>query len=62
MINEAEKCKNQVIPRTRGEANQLVAEAEGYAAARVNHARGEAARFGAILAEYQQAPEVTRRD
>jgi len=61
MINEAEKRKNQVIPRARGQANQLVAEAEGYAATRVNLAHGEASRFSAILAEYKQAPEVTRR-
>lgn len=61
MINEAEKRKNQVIPRARGQANQLVAEAEGYASARVNAALGEAARFNDILAEYKQAPEVTRR-
>ncbi|MET0389406.1 MAG: FtsH protease activity modulator HflK [Polyangiales bacterium] len=61
MINEAEKRKNQVIPRARGKANQLIAEAEGYAAARVNHALGEASRFNDILAEYKQAPEVTRR-
>ncbi|HET8934641.1 MAG TPA: FtsH protease activity modulator HflK [Polyangiales bacterium] len=61
MINEAEKRKNQVIPRARGKANQLVAEAEGYAATRVNLAHGEASRFSAILAEYKQAPEVTRR-
>jgi membrane protease subunit HflK len=61
MINEAEKRKNQVIPRASGKANQQVAEAEGYAAARVNYAHGEAARFSAILAEYRQAPEVTRR-
>jgi modulator of FtsH protease HflK len=61
MINEAEKRKNQVIPRVKGEANQLVAAAEGYASERVNKARGEVARFGAILEEYQVAPEVTRR-
>lgn len=61
MINEAEKRRNQVIPRVRGQANQLIAEAEGYAAERVNRAHGEVNRFQAMLAEYQQAPEVTRR-
>lgn len=61
MINEAEKRKNQVIPKVRGQANQLVAEAEGYSAERVNRSHGEVARFGAILNEYRQAPEVTRR-
>lgn len=61
MINEAEKRKNQIIPKVRGQANQLVAEARGYSAERVNRAHGEVARFDAILSEYRQAPEVTRR-
>lgn len=61
LINEAEKRRNQVIPRAEGQALQTIAEAEAYAAARVNRARGEAERFSAILAEYQRAPEVTRR-
>ena len=61
LINEAEKRRNQVVPRAEGEAKQLVAEAEGYAAERINRARGEADRFGAILAEYRNAPDVTRR-
>lgn len=61
LINEAEKRRNQVIPRAEGEAQQIVAEAEGYRAERVNRARGEAGRFGSILAEYKNAPEITRR-
>ena len=39
---------------------QLIQEAEGYAAARVNRAEGEATRFEAIYAEYRKAPRVTR--
>jgi membrane protease subunit HflK len=42
-------------------ATQSVSEAEGYALERVNRARGEADRFLSILAEYEGAPEVTRR-
>lgn len=61
MINEATKQANEVIPRAEGEANRLIAEAQGYAAERTNKALGEAARFRSILAEYQAAPEVTRR-
>jgi membrane protease subunit HflK len=61
MINEATKQANEAIPRARGEANRIIAEAQGYAAERTNQALGEAARFRAILAEYQAAPEVTRR-
>jgi len=61
MINEAERRRNQVIPRAQGEALQTVEEARGYAAERVNRAKGDASRFSAILAEYRNAPHVTRR-
>ncbi len=61
MINEAEKRRNQQVPRAGGVALQTVAEAEGYATERVNRAHGEVVRFNAILAEYKSAPEVTRR-
>ena len=61
LINEAETRRNQVIPRAEGQALQIVAEAEGYRAERVNRARGEADRFSAILAEYRNAPAITRR-
>ncbi|MCU0975989.1 MAG: FtsH protease activity modulator HflK [Steroidobacteraceae bacterium] len=60
MINEANKQANQAIPRTEGEANRLISEAEGYATERVNRALGETSRFDAVLAEYRNAPEVTR--
>lgn len=61
LINEAEKRRNQVMPRAEGEAKQIVAEAEAYSLERINRARGEAERFGAILAEYRQNAEVTRQ-
>lgn len=61
MINEATKRANEALPRAAGEANRLIAEAEGYATERVNQALGETSRFNSILAEYRQAPEVTRR-
>jgi modulator of FtsH protease HflK len=61
LINEAEKRRNQEIPRARGEAQQLLNEAEGYRAERVNRARGDASRFTAVAVEYRQAPEITRR-
>ena len=61
MINQAQEQANKVIPKARGEAKQVMAEAEGYATERVNQAQGEAARFLAVLSEYQRVPEVTRR-
>ncbi len=61
MINEARAEYNRVIPRARGEAQQTVLQAEGYALDRVNRSRGDAVRFTAIVEEYEDAPEVTRR-
>ena len=61
LINEAEKKRNQVIPRARGEADQTIAEAEAYRAERVNQAKGEAARFTELVTVYHQAPDVTRQ-
>lgn len=60
MINEANRQLNQAIPKAEGTANRVIAEAEGYATERVNRAHGETARFSAVLAEYRNAPEVTR--
>ena len=39
----------------------MLSEAEGYAVLRVNEAEGDVARFRALLAEYDKAPEVTRQ-
>ncbi|RJR34586.1 MAG: FtsH protease activity modulator HflK [Desulfobacteraceae bacterium] len=60
-INQAQERAYREIPKARGVAAQRISEAEGYALERVNRATGEAARFLAVLAEYQRAPEVTRR-
>jgi membrane protease subunit HflK len=60
-INQAQEQANREIPKARGEATRTVTEAQGYAVERVNRANGEATRFTAILAEYERAPEVTRR-
>lgn len=60
-INQAQEQANREIPKARGEATRTITEAEGYAVERVNRAKGEATRFQAVLADYRQAPEVTRR-
>ncbi|MEL6953777.1 MAG: FtsH protease activity modulator HflK [Pseudomonadota bacterium] len=58
---QADARANQVLASARGQAAQILEEAEAYRAREVNEAEGEASRFLAVLAEYQQAPEVTRR-
>jgi len=60
-INQAQEQANRELPKARGEAARTITEAEGYAIERINRANGEAARFGAVLEEYQRVPEVTRR-
>jgi membrane protease subunit HflK len=57
----ADAYSNQVTAGARGEAAQILEEAEAYRAKVVNEAEGEASRFSAVLTEYQKAPEVTRK-
>lgn len=59
--NEAESYANDVIPKARGAAARQMAEAEGYKQKVIARAQGDAARFGKMLAEYEKAPEVTRK-
>ena len=61
LVNEAEEIYNQKIPKARGSAKQIVEESHGYAVARVNDAKGESGRFLAILKEYRNTPDVTRK-
>jgi membrane protease subunit HflK len=61
LINEARRDYNKVIPLAEGERDQRIREADGYRIKRINEAEGDVARFGALLAEYIKAPEVTRR-
>jgi modulator of FtsH protease HflK len=61
LINEARRDYNKVIPLAKGEKDQRIREADGYRLKRINEAEGDVARFNALLAEYNKAPEVTRR-
>ncbi len=59
--NVADAYANRVVAEARGQSAQILEEAEGYRARVVNEAEGEASRFSAVLAEYEKAPEVTRK-
>ena len=61
MIYEANEDYNKAIPAARGEAERTIKAAEGYALARVNRAKGDAARFTALYKEYIKAKDVTKR-
>lgn len=60
LILEARGYADQVVPRARGEAQELANQAQAYRETRILLAHGETERFKALLAEYQRAPEVTR--
>jgi len=61
LINAARREYNKVIPLAEGEKDQRIRAADGYRLKRINEAEGDASRFTAVFAEYQKAPEVTRR-
>jgi membrane protease subunit HflK len=60
LINEGQEAYNQAIPKARGEAEQLIQQAQGYKIERVNEAQGDVARFLKVLVEYNLNPGVTR--
>src|SRR5881394_374473 len=59
-ILEAEAYSNEILPMARGEAEKRRQEAEAYRAEAIANAEGEADRFEQVLAQYKQAPAVTR--
>jgi membrane protease subunit HflK len=60
-INEARGYRNNKLPEVEAKAYAVIAQAQAYKAERVNIAKGDAARFTALLTEYRKAPEVTRQ-
>ena len=57
---EAERYANDIVPKARGERQRILQDAEAYRERVIAGAEGEAARFEALLAEYEKAPRVTR--
>jgi modulator of FtsH protease HflK len=59
-INDATTYLNEKLPVARGEATQILNQAEGYKQERINDATGAVARFLAIQKEYATNKEITR--
>lgn len=59
--NEARAYENQVLPRAKATASELVESAEAYKQSRIAEAEGENSRFLSLLIEYEKAPEITRK-
>lgn len=60
VVNEARGERNRQIPAARGKRDQAISEAEGYGERVVREMTGRCNAFLALLAEYEQAPEVTK--
>ena len=58
--NEAERYRNEELPRAEGRAVAAVNEAEAYKERRVNEALGAVARYSAVETEYHNQPDVMR--
>jgi len=61
VVNEAIGERNGKIPAARGARDRAIAEAEGYQNRVILQTMGETNAFLARLAEYQNAPDVTRK-
>ncbi len=59
-INEGKESYFAQLPKTQGEADRQIQVAEGYAAERVNKAKGDVARFNSVYEEYKKAPAITK--
>ena len=59
--NQAQGYQNDIIPRTRGRAEEIIRQAEGYKEQRILRSQGDTQRFLKLLAEYQKAPSVTEK-
>ncbi len=60
-INEGQAYANAIVPKARGKAARLLAEADGYKLKVESEARGNADRFEKVYAQYIKAPVVTRQ-
>lgn len=59
--NEANKTRNEMLPKAHAEKDKMIREAEGYADRRKAEAAGEISALLARYEAYRRAPEVTRQ-
>ena len=60
LINQAEEYALDILPRARGQAQEITNQAAAYKQTRIKGAEGDVARFVEVLAKYELGPEVTR--
>ena len=61
LISQAQSQADQRVEKAKGEAAAMLAMAKAYREEKTKRAAAEAKRFTSLYAEYEKAPEVTRR-
>ena len=60
LINQAQEYALDILPKARGQAQEIGNQAAGYKQTRIKGAEGDVARFVEVLAKYELGEEVTR--
>ncbi len=60
LINKAEEYAMDILPRSRGQAQEIANQAVAYKQERIKRAEGDVARFLEVLTKYELGEEVTR--
>lgn len=60
-INNANKYRNEQIPKAEAEADKIIQDAEALKESRINEAEGQVARFNSMYEEYVKYPLITRQ-
>ncbi|MFM7621176.1 MAG: FtsH protease activity modulator HflK, partial [Alphaproteobacteria bacterium] len=60
-INQAQAYANDIIPRARGLAAQMLEQSQAYSKEIVANSEGEAGRFSSIYNQYSKAKQVTKK-
>ncbi|MCZ2146476.1 MAG: FtsH protease activity modulator HflK [Bryobacterales bacterium] len=61
IVNEAQGYANDVIPKARGQAQQMLESSMAYKEKKINEAIGDTSRFTQVAAEYSKASDVNGR-
>lgn len=59
-LNNADKYKNEQIPKAEADADAIIKEAEASKQERIDEATGEVAMFNAMYDEYEKDPDVSK--
>ncbi|MCI9139726.1 MAG: FtsH protease activity modulator HflK [Lachnospiraceae bacterium] len=59
-LNNANKYRNEEIPKAQAEADRILQNAEAVKQSRINEALGQVARFNTMYEEYVKNPNVTK--